>query len=101
MRVIVFYDLPMVTTEDLKAYRSFRRILEYNGFQMLQESVYTKIALDGRIAREVVAKLRKEKPSKGIVQILLVTEKQFTAMECLVGQYHSDTINTNERFIVL
>ncbi len=101
MRVFVFYDLPSVSSEDLKVYRSFRRTLEHNGFQMLQESVYTKIALDGRIAREIIAKLRHERPGKGLVQILIVTERQFAGMECLVGEYHSDTVNTNERFIVL
>lgn len=45
MRVLVFFDLPIVTSENKKAYRDFRKYLLKNGFLMLQESVYCK---DGR-----------------------------------------------------
>ena len=45
--------------------------------------------------------LKRQKPPKGLVQVLAVTEKQFANMEYLVGESHSDVINSDERLIVL
>jgi CRISPR-associated protein Cas2 len=45
MRVLVFFDLPVVTGEQRRAYVKFRKFLVKNGFLMLQESVYCKLAL--------------------------------------------------------
>lgn len=42
-----------------------------------------------------------EKKVKGIVQTLLVTEKQFSKMEFVVGEWKNDIINNDERLIVL
>ena len=46
MRVLVFFDLPVITGENKRAYRKFRKYLLKNGFLMLQESVYCKLALN-------------------------------------------------------
>ena len=40
MRVIVFFDLPVLTSDDRRAYRKFRKSMLKKGFIMLQESVY-------------------------------------------------------------
>lgn len=50
MRVIVFFDLPTDTAKDRRNYNKFRRNLINDGFIMLQESVYSKLALNGSIA---------------------------------------------------
>ena len=47
MRVLVFFDLPVITSENRRAYSKFRKFLLKNGFMMLQESVYCKLALNG------------------------------------------------------
>lgn len=47
MRVLVFFDLPVVKSEHRRAYARFRKFLLKNGFMMLQESVYCKLALNG------------------------------------------------------
>lgn len=39
MRILVFFDLPVVTDEERRIYRTFRKYLIKNGFLMLQESV--------------------------------------------------------------
>lgn len=44
---------------------------------------------------------KKKKPPTGLVQILNVTEKQFSKMEYLVGEFHSEIIDSDERLIVL
>jgi len=86
MRVIVFFDLPVETTEDKRNYRKFRKFLMKSGFLMLQESVYAKLALNYTQVEQIIADVKKQKPSKGSVQILSVTEKQFSKMEHISGK---------------
>lgn len=101
MRVIVLFDLPMQTTADLKEYRDFRKHLIREGFLMLQESVYCKIALSRTIAESIVCRVEQGKPAAGLVQILLITEAQFAGMRTLVGTYTSECLDTDERLVVL
>lgn len=101
MRIIIMFDLPTATSEDMKNYRDFRKFLIKNGFMMMQESVYTKIALNQGVAGLIANKLRANKPPKGLVQMLIVTEKQFSRMEILVGDISGENITDDRRLIVL
>lgn len=101
MRIIVFFDLPTETNEDKRAYRHFRKALIKDGFIMMQESVYTKLMTTPSVESSVKNLIRKNKPEKGIVQTLTVTEKQFSKMEFVVGEYHSDIIDSEERLMIL
>lgn len=101
MRIIVFFDLPTETNEDKRAYRHFRKALIKDGFTMMQESVYTKLMTTPSVENSVKNLIRKNKPEKGIVQTLTVTEKQFSKMEFVVGEYHSDVIDSEERLVIL
>lgn len=101
MRIIVFFDLPIETNEDKRAYRHFRKALIKDGFIMMQESVYTKLMTTPSVENFVKNLIRKNKPEKGIVQTLTVTEKQFSKMEFVVGEYHSDIIDSEERLVIL
>ncbi len=101
MRVIVFFDLPTDTGKDRREYAKFRKHLVRSGFMMMQESVYTKIALNQNAAGEIAASVKKHKPPKGLVQILSVTEKQFSRMEIIVGEVQSDVVATDERLVIL
>ena len=101
MRVIVFFDLPIVTADEQREYRKFRKYLIKNGFIMMQESVYSKLTPNSTTADAISDNLRKNKPNNGLVQVLKVTEKQFNRMEFIVGSAKSDVIDTDERIIVL
>ena len=101
MTIIVFFDLPTETNEDKRAYRRFRKALIKDGFIMMQESVYTKLMTTPSVENSVKNLIRKNKPEKGIVQTLTVTEKQFSKMEFVVGEYHSDIIDSEERLVIL
>ena len=101
MRVIVFFDLPMVTSADLREYRNFRKYLIKSGFIMMQESVYCKLASNANTADAIIANLRKNKPSDGLVQALKITEKQYANMEFIVGTHHSEILDTVERIVFL
>ena len=101
MRVIVMFDLPVVSSHDRKEYTRFRKYLIKSGFLMLQESVYCKLTSNSAAADALIENLRKAKPEKGSVCALRVTEKQFERMEYLVGEKHSEVLDTDERIVVL
>lgn len=101
MRIFVFFDLPTETNEERRAYRHFREALIKNGFLMLQESVYCKLITSPSVEASVRSMLYKSKPASGLVQMLSVTEKQFSRMEYIVGESHSEVIDNSERLIIL
>lgn len=101
MRIIVFFDLPTETAADRREYRTFRKLLIKNGFVMMQESVYCRMVLNGSVQKSVFDVIRKNKPKKGIVQMLTVTEKQFASMAYITGASKTDVIDTDERLVIL
>ncbi|MBD5542505.1 MAG: CRISPR-associated endonuclease Cas2 [Lachnospiraceae bacterium] len=101
MRVLVFFDLPVVTGEQRRAYTKFRKFLLKSGFMMLQESVYCKLALNGTVVRGIVDNVHKNKPSEGLVQLLTVTEKQYAKMDIIVGEVKSNMLDSDERLVIL
>ena len=101
MRIIVMFDLPTLNSIDMKNYRIFRKFLVKNGFMMMQESVYSKIALNQSMANLIANKVRDNKPPKGLVQMFIITEKQFSRMEILVGEVSEEFITDDRRLIVL
>lgn len=101
MRMLVFFDLPTGSAQERREYTRFRRFLIKKGFLMMQESVYCKLLLNGTAQRLLLADIRKNKPPAGIVQILTITEKQFSRIEYLVGHYSGDILDTDERLVIL
>lgn len=101
MRVIVFFDLPVQTASERREYAQFRRHLVKSGFLMMQESVYCKLALNMSAAGAIMEAVRQNKPPAGLVQMLVVTEKQFARMEFVVGEAHSEIVDSDERTIFL
>lgn len=101
MRVVVFFDLPTETAKDRKIYSKFRKLLVNEGFIMLQESVYAKLALNKSIVNSIKEKIYKQKPPKGIVQMLVITEKQFSQIEYVVGESTTNILNDTERLVIL
>ncbi len=101
MRMLIFFDLPTETSSDRRNYRLFRKMLIRNGFLMMQESVYCKLLLNTSAEKTAAEVIRKNKPPKGIVQMLTITEKQFAKMEWIVGTFQSDVISSDERMIEL
>lgn len=101
MRILVFFDLPTETNENRRDYRKFRKMLIENGFIMLQESVYCRMALNQTAAGIIVNTVRSNKPPKGLVQVLTITEKQFSKMEFISGEYSSDVIDSDKRLVII
>lgn len=101
MRVLVFFDLPVVTSENRRAYSKFRKFLLKNGFIMLQESVYCKLALNGTAVNAIIDNVHRNKPQEGLVQLLTVTEKQYSKMDIIIGEMKSEVLDSNERLVIL
>lgn len=101
MRVLVMFDLPTYTANDSREYRRFRKFLIKTGFIMMQESVYSKLVLNANAAEAVIQNIRRNKPSAGLIQLLTVTEKQFSNIELVVGNIQKDVIDSTERLIII
>ena len=95
------FDLPMITSSDLREYRNFRKFLIKSGFMMLQESVYCKLVQNSSVAATVTENVKKNKPPAGLVQVLGVTEKQFAKRVIVIGEEHKEIIDSDERLVIL
>lgn len=102
MRLICFFDLPVETAKDRKSYRLFRKFLLKDGYLPLQESVYAKLVVNDGAAGYAIARLRKNRPTAGLVQVLKVTEAQFSTMEYITGNRETyDEVDTMEELLIL
>lgn len=101
VRTIVFFDLPNIYLKDKKNYLKFRKYLLNEGFIMMQESVYSKIVMNSQQASLLLDRLRKNAPKKGIIQVLTITERQYSQIEYIIGESETKIINTEDRLVVL
>ena len=101
MRMIVFFDLPMISSSDLVDYRRFRKFLLNNGFIMMQKSVYTKLVINNVTSLAVKQRIRDNLPNDGIVELLEITENQFSKIEYLVGEEQQLVIDSADRLVEL
>lgn len=101
MRILVFFDLPVDTSAQRKAYRRFRKFLISDGYIMMQESVYSKLLINQASMNSAILRLKRSKPAQGLVQVLKVTEKQFAAIEFLTGTHNTEKIETTDRLVIL
>lgn len=83
MRIIVLFDLPTLTKTDLRVYRNFVKFLEAEGYIRMQFSVYNKLCINVDSANTNIKRLRQNKPSKGDVRYMLITENQYQRIEDL------------------
>lgn len=101
MRTMVFFDLPNVYAKDKRNYLQFRKYLLSEGFIMMQESVYSKIVLNSQQSSLLMERLRKKSPKKGLIQVLTITERQYSQIEYITGEHESKIIDNEDRLIVL
>ena len=101
MRILVLFDLPVISSDDRRAYRHFRKAMLKKGFIMLQESVYCRMVLNKTMAEQVLDSIKRERPEKGLVMSLMITEKQFERMELITGEFVTDMVDSDERVVFL
>ena len=86
MRLMVLYDLPVVSSKDRKVYARFRKFLLRDGYDMVQFSVYARICNGQDAVQKHVDRIMANLPGKGNVRCMQVTEKQFGDIKVLVGE---------------
>lgn len=102
LRLIVFFDLPVETSAQRKSYRKFVKNLKMKGFLRIQYSVYSKLVMNHSVLNYHIEKLKINLPTKGLVQTLIVTEKQYADMQFLIGDPSDEyTLLTTERILEL
>lgn len=86
MRIIVFFDLPVVKKKERKIYTKFRRFLLKDGYDMVQYSVYSRLCNGNDMTTKHLKRLEQSLPEKGSIRCLTITEKQYEDMKFLVGK---------------
>ena len=101
MRLLLFFDLPMQTDKDRKEYTRFHKFLVRNGFIMMQKSVYTKLVINNVTSASVRRHVSRNLPPAGTVELLEITENQFSKIEYLVGDAQQLVIDSMDRLVEL
>lgn len=66
---------------------------------MMQKSVYSKLVVNNVTSAAVKEKIHKNLPSSGIVELLEVTENQFSKIEYLIGEKQTLIEESMDRII--
>lgn len=101
MRLLLFFDLPMLTEKNRREYNRFHKYLLKTGFIMMQKSVYTKLVINNVTSSVVKQRVRDHLPADGVVELLEITENQFSKIEYLVGEEQQLVIDTIDRLVEL
>lgn len=102
MRLVLFFDLPMTTKKEVRIYNQFRKYLIKNGYLMMQFSVYCKLFPNRDAAINHVTILKRNVPIEGHIRIMVVTEKQYSRIEIIVGGVSNQEMIVNaDSFIKL
>lgn len=102
MRLILFFDLPVVTRNERKIYSVFRKYLIKNGFMMIQFSVYSRIFNNYDAATKYIKTLMKNCPEVGHIRLMLVTEKQYAKTIIVIGgKSNQEKVLTIDPFVLL
>jgi CRISPR-associated protein Cas2 len=101
MRLLVLFDLPVVTRAERRAYTVFRRFLINDGYDMIQFSVYGRILQGGDAEGKHMKRLVDNLPPDGSVRCLSVTEKQYASMKLLVGMplFQEKAVKANQMLL--
>ena len=86
MRILIFFDLPVKTAAERSAAARFRSFLLNDGYHMLQYSVYARVCNGMDAVEKHRVRVRKNIPANGSIRMLTITEKQYEAIEILLGR---------------
>lgn len=86
MRILVFFDLPVQTKPQRKEAAQLRRFLINDGYHMVQYSVYARVCNGTDAVEKHRARLKRNLPHNGSMRMLVITEKQYEAIEILLGE---------------
>lgn len=85
MWIIAVFDLPTQTKIQRKRYTGFRKLLQHNGFSMMQYSVYVRHSPTIQSAQAMIKKIGPNTPPQGKCAFVLITDKQYGLTENFYG----------------
>lgn len=91
MWLFVLFDLPVTNKRARKHYAQFRKYLLKEGFSMLQFSIYARYFRSEDRSKPIKRNVKERIPPDGRVRLLLVTDHQFSKMECFFGKKQKQT----------
>ena len=80
------FDLPVKTKAQRRAATQFRNFLLGDGYHMVQYSVYARVCAGRDSVGTHKRRIKLALPPAGSVRMLIITEKQYRAIELLVGK---------------
>ncbi len=86
MRILVLFDLPVVTKKQRKIYARFRKALIKDGYDMIQFSVYQRICNGLDMADKYMQRLEEYAPKRGAIRAMILTERQLKYMCVITGK---------------
>ena len=86
MRIIVFFDLPVKTKKERREATQFRNFLLNDGYHMIQYSVYARVCNGMDSVAKHRSRIKNNLPCNGSIRLLVITEKQFEAIDILLGK---------------
>lgn len=102
MRLMLLFDLPVITDAQKREYRIFRDNIIDDGFIMLQYSVYVRYCQNDSDADKHIERVKKMQPKYGNVRIIKITENQFTSMIVVQGETsEQEEVTTDEQLLFL
>lgn len=90
MRILVFFDLPVATKQERRVATQFRNFLLKDGYHMVQFSVYSRVCNGRDAVQKHKERIYRNVPDNGSVRLMVITEKQYEAVEILVGKKVQD-----------
>lgn len=102
MRLVVFFDVPQDTKQDLLAYKRLIKYFKNNGFIMVQYSIYSKLCINSQSMNCLIKELKMHAPNKGSVRYLPISEKQYISIKDVNNKYSNQECITNmDRILVI
>ena len=101
MRLMVFFDLPVLEKEQRKIANQFRNFLKKDGYDMVQLSVYSRACRGMDAVGKHLSRLKANLPPAGCVRVLQMTEKQYGRMQILIGARRKKERIASEQLLLL
>ena len=101
MWLIVLFDLPVKTKKQRRAAAQFRKSLLADGFLMLQYSVYVRACGGEERIDKHIRRVKNILPHRGSIRALKVTDRQYNAMDCLLGAKKKEEKHANSEQLLL
>lgn len=103
MWLMLMFDMPTKTKKQRKSYHWFHKELEIEGYMMIQYSVYGKIfssVESANLGKKRIKEFVKKNIKNGNIRILMFTDKQFSAMDILIGEKSIEEDNDPKQLLL-